>query len=243
MKSSTSPILEPGAFAHVFERWSGAAACVFWAPGNVGDRLIREGASALFHSFGIAVVSAPESVCDVVFWGGGGNMGDLYPAAKAVRLEARARASALRVPFIVLPQSWTGPDSIEADQFFARENASLRFCPSAVVAPDLALAWNPGLDFPAPQNAEGWFFRADAEATVFPPQNIADPATMAGRAEDLLRLAAEYEVVHTNRLHFAIAAMIAGQRAVLYANSYFKCHAVYDLWLRGRGCEWGELPA
>lgn len=240
MNPTTRPVLPAGAFAHVFERWRGAAARVAWAPGNVGDRLIRAGAEELLRAFGIA--TAAGEGCDVVFWGGGGNMGDLYPAAKALRERARAEASARRVPFVVLPQSWTGPDVIAADVMFAREHCSLRFCPSAIIAPDLALGWNPQIALSPATRREGWFFRKDVEAAGLPPRNIGDPAAMAATAEELLRMAADYAVVHTNRLHFAIAAMIAGRRAVLYANSYFKCRAVYELWLHGRGCEWGEIP-
>ena len=59
---------------------------------------------------------------------------------------------------------------------------------------------------------------------------------LAATAEDYVRLASRYRIVHTDRLHFAIAAMIAGRDAHLYANSYFKNEAIYHLWLKGRGC-------
>jgi exopolysaccharide biosynthesis predicted pyruvyltransferase EpsI len=242
MNPLCNPILEASAYSHVFARWTGARVRVFWAPGNTGDALIREGAEQLFRRYEVTVTAHGES-CDAVFWGGGGNMGRLYRAARAVREKARAFATAQGRPFVVLPQSWTGPDAIVADQFFAREHRSLELCPSAILAPDLALAYRTQEVFTAATHAEGWFFRTDRESRGVPAENIGDPACLAKTAQDYLRLAAQYEVIHTNRLHFAIAAMIAQRQAVLFANSYFKCRAIYDLWLRGRGCAWGELPA
>lgn len=169
-------------------------------------------------------------------------MGGLYPAAQSAREKGRAFATAQKVPFIVLPQSWTGPDAIIADQFFAREHGSLQLCPSAILAPDLALAFRLDEELEAARHPEGWFFRQDAESLGTPANNMADPTSRARTATEYIRLAAEYSVIHTDRLHFAISAMIAQRQAVLYANNYFKCRAIYDLWLRGRGCSWGELP-
>ena len=239
--SNAAPILEPAAYAHVFDRWRGATIMQFWGPGNVGDLLIRHGAEHLFEAYGIKV-TGDASHADAVFYGGGGNMGPLYPGTRLTRIEARGVASAHRLPLIVLPQSWTGPDDVEADQFFARENRSLKYCPHAVLAPDLGLAYAPATELHAPQHDVGWFMRDDCErqqpAIV---TNCGDPAMLAATAEDYVRLAACYRVIHTDRLHFAIAAMIAGREAHLYANSYFKNEAIYHLWLRGRGCRWGGL--
>ncbi|MEO6752253.1 MAG: polysaccharide pyruvyl transferase family protein, partial [Chthoniobacteraceae bacterium] len=174
---------------------------------------------------------------DAVFYGGGGNMGPLYPGTRLTRLEARGVASAHGLPLIVLPQSWTGPEELEADQFFARENRSLEFCPRAVLAPDLGLAYVPAIQLDEPQHDVGWFMRADCErAQPGVAKNCGDPAVLAATAEDYVRMASCYRVIHTDRLHFAIAAMIAGRDTHLYANSYFKNEAMYQLWLKGRGC-------
>jgi exopolysaccharide biosynthesis predicted pyruvyltransferase EpsI len=203
--------------------------------------LIRAGAEQLFTHFEIALTKGDQP-CDAAFFGGGGNMGGLYPAAKAAREKGRTFATAKSVPFIVLPQSWTGPDAIVADQFFAREHESLKLCPAAILAPDLALAYRLEGETPPARHSEGWFFRKDAESLRAPPNNISDPTWLAKNSTEYISLAADYSVIHTDRLHFAIAAMIAQRETVLYANSYFKCRAIYDLWLRGRGCSWGELP-
>jgi exopolysaccharide biosynthesis predicted pyruvyltransferase EpsI len=70
-------------------------------------------------------------------------------------------------------------------------------------------------------------------------KNCGNPAVLAATAEDYVRMASCYRVVHTDCLHFAIAAMIAGREARLYANSHFKNEAMYHLWLKGRRCQWG----
>jgi exopolysaccharide biosynthesis predicted pyruvyltransferase EpsI len=237
--SAPTPILEPAAYAHVFDRWRGATIMQFWGPGNVGDLLIRHGAEQLFVAYDIKVTADADSA-NVVFYGGGGNMGPLYPGTRLTRLEARTVASAHGLPLVVLPQSWTGPEEFEADQFFARENRSLEFCPHAMLAPDLGLAYAPTIQLDEPQHDVGWFMRADCErAQPGVAKNCGDPAILAATAENYVRMASCYRVVHTDRLHFAIAAMIAGREAHLYANSYFKNEAMYHLWLKGRGCQWG----
>lgn len=237
--SSRTPILEATAYAHVFARWRGSKSREFWGPGNVGDLLIRRGAEQLYAAYGIAICGKDEKP-DVIFYGGGGNMGPLYPGTRLTRLAARAVATELGVPLVVLPQSWTGPEDFVADQFFTREHRSLEHCLHAVLAPDLGLAYTPAIQLAEPQHDVGWFMRHDCERqqpTV--ARNCGDPAVLAATAEDYVRLAASYQVIHTDRLHFAIAAMIAGRETHLYANSYFKNEAIYHLWLRGRGCHWG----
>lgn len=238
--SVPAPILEAAAYSHVFDRWRGATITEFWGPGNVGDLLIRRGAEQLYATYDITI-TGDASDADAVFYGGGGNMGPLYPGTRLTRLEARGVATTHGIPLIVLPQSWTGPDDLEADQFYAREHRSLEFCPHAVLAPDLGLAYTPPITLSEPQHDVGWFMRADCERhqpTV--ATNCGDPAVLAATAEDYVRIASCYRVIHTDRLHFAIAAMIAGREAHLYANSYFKNEAIYHLWLRGRGCSWSR---
>jgi exopolysaccharide biosynthesis predicted pyruvyltransferase EpsI len=235
----SAPILEAAAYSHVFDRWRGTTIKQFWGPGNVGDLLIRRGAEQLFAAYDIRVTDE-LALADAVFYGGGGNMGPLYPGTRVVRLAARDAATKRGVPLVVLPQSWTGPEDFDADFVFAREHRSLKYCPSAVLAPDLALAFSPAIQHGAPEHETGFFLRSDAERNLpLIPSNCGDPAFMTSTAEGYLRLAASYRVVHTDRLHFAIAAMMCGREAHLYANSYFKNEAIYHLWLRGRGCHWG----
>ena len=139
-------------------------------------------------------------------------MGPLYPQASDTRKAARKIAASIYAPVVVLPQTWTGPDHFQADFLYAREHRSLKDRPRAQLAPDLALAYRGEIEDVAPE-AVGVFFRTDCEKRgQTPAANLGDPAKLAnGKASHYVRLAASYQVLHTNRLHFAIAALLAGR--------------------------------
>lgn len=231
-------LLSPLAYEHVFEPYRGKSAFLACPPGNWGDMLISEATRQLFRHFGIQEVAIEEA--EVIMHSGGGNMGPLYGICSTFR--EKLRQSAKDRPVVVLPQSWTGPDAFPAAKFFARETASLQYCPQAILAPDLALAYEMPATVPSatPNFPRGVFFRRDKEKTKVPDDNQGDPVSMSETLNAYLHLASDYECIHTNRLHFAVAALLAGRRVILYANSYHKNRGVFELWLRGRGCEWGE---
>ena len=61
--------------------------------------------------------------------------------------------------------------------------------------------------------------------------------------KEYILLAARYETIFTNRLHFAIAGLIAGRKVTLLPNSYFKNKSIWECWLKDLGCLWSEsLP-
>ena len=47
-----------------------------------------------------------------------------------------------------------------------------------------------------------------------------------------MALAGRHRRVVTNRLHFAIAALLQGRSAALTANGYHKNRSMFDTWLR-----------
>lgn len=232
------PLMEAEAYEGVFARWRGARARYFGAIGNVGDRLIDLATMQLFEHFGIQVVESGES--DVWFWAGGGNMGDLYPRTIGIRKQAAERAVSAGVPFVVLPQSWNAADDTRWSEAFARERESLRFAPDAILAPDLALAFRVRDPLPAATMEVGLFFREDLERHPDRSRGMTDPAKVCRSPHAYLALAARYEEIHTDRLHFAISGLIAGRRVVLYENSYHKNRAVWREWLQGLGCGFEE---
>lgn len=63
---------------------------------------------------------------------------------------------------------------------------------------------------------------------------------MAASVEAYLRLAAQYETVITNRLHFAIAGLLQSRRVILLPNAYHKNRSVWDSSLRLFGCHFAE---
>lgn len=50
----------------------------------------------------------------------------------------------------------------------------------------------------------------------------------------LLKLIDRYQVIHTDRLHVAIAASMLGKDVTVYSNSYYKLDAVYEMSIEGR---------
>ena len=232
-------LLMPSAYEHVFGPYQGKKVCLARAPGNWGDILIAATTHQLFAHFGIHAVGVDDA--EIIMYCGGGNMGPLWPSCVAFR--SKLLQEARNRPIVILPQSWTGSDGFPAVKFFTRETVSLRFCPQATLAPDLALAYELPENFliHATKITKGIFFRTDREKVTVPPDNIGDPAIMAKNLDDYLLLASRYRHIHTNRLHFAVAGLLVGSRVTIYANSYHKNKAVFELWLRGRACEWGEL--
>lgn len=228
------------AFEGVFGRWRGANARLFFDPrGNPGDWMIREGEKQLMAHYGI---KQEDCAVDVVFFGGGGNMGSTYTSAQDALRDARDAATKAGVPLVILPQSWTGADPIQGDFSFARERYSLAYAPGAVLAPDLALAYLPveEVKTQAMPLAEAHFFRADDEhAGATHPLNLGDPAWGSSSPLDYFNKAAMASRVHTDRLHFAVASLVMGRRTVLYPNTYHKNRGMWEAWLKDLGCEWG----
>lgn len=223
-------------YEEVFGGWRGARAAYFRPIGNVGDRLIDAGTRQLFRTYGIT--EGVAQTADVIFWAGGGNMGDLYPVTNKRRVEASALALALGKPFVILPQSWNTFDETRCDQAFVREALSVPYCPGAVMAPDLALAFRPESPLPPRGRGVGYFFRRDKEAVARDRQTGGDPVRGIMRVREYLLLASRFEEIHTDRAHFAAAGMIAKRRVFLYRNSYHKNEGLAAAWAEW-GCGWG----
>jgi len=222
-------------FEQVFGPLSGRAISLHWGPGNVGDQLIHAATRQLLAKFGISLSYKRE---EVILYGGGGNMGNKYPGAKVIRAYLEKRAALLNIPLIILPQSWTGHDETKFTRAFARERFSLKYCPEAIIAPDLALGYTPDFNIPDPTEHVGKFFRTDEERAVAAPiGNLGDPALWLKSHQDYLLLASKYKEIHTDRLHFAICGLIARRKVTLYPNSYYKNKGMWDAWLQDLGCQ------
>jgi exopolysaccharide biosynthesis predicted pyruvyltransferase EpsI len=99
----------------------------------------------------------------------------------------------------------------------------------------------------APANSKVLYaFRRDKERTrQTPPRWNIDvsrilkckhptPEQAACTSQMLFRFLNAYQEIETDRLHIAIAAALLGKRVKLYANSYYKCEAVYQYSLTER---------
>lgn len=234
-------ILPYNTYNHVFGPFRGARVYFFTGHGNVGDDLIHAATRQLFRHYSIIEVG-PDDHPEVAMYGGGGNMGHLYPSCKAIRTEVIGR---LKCPVIILPQSWSGPDDTRASRYYVRENVSLMYCPVAQLAPDLALCYDIGHSI-RKTDPVGVFFRQDVEGTIDRHKsslaNLGDPTYLVKNYIEYVELAGRYRHIHTDRLHFAIAGMLAGSQVTLYPNSYHKNQAIYEMWLTGRNCTWQTQP-
>ena len=234
-------LLNLNAYAALFDPLCGKRVGYVPMPGNCGDQLIELATMQLFAEFRINYTihknKSPGSV-DVFVIAGGGSMGGYYIDPRRIR----ERILTFGKPVIVFPQTFLGPEPLPYSQVFVREKHSLRFCPDAALAPDLAL----GLDYECqtvPTQANGIFLRKDKEGCFSWADSDGDPSPMCPTPEAYLQLAAEYENIVTDRLHFAIAGLICGRCVTLLPNAYFKNRAVWETWLEELGCQWSDrLP-
>lgn len=240
---SRHALLGPEAFAHVFGPLAGLRVGFVRPNGNVGDALIELAMTQLMQEFGVHWrVVDPEMPCprsiDLVVFGGGGNMGTLYRDS----YEIRTKALALGPPLVILPQSFATPEERPFERVYVREHASHALCPRGILAPDLAL----GLAWPKPASPArdlGVFLRRDRERTGWKPWLSPDPVKLCREPAAYLALAARYQRIVTDRLHFAIAGLHAGRDVTLLANSYHKNRSMHETWLAAVGCRFAATPA
>jgi exopolysaccharide biosynthesis predicted pyruvyltransferase EpsI len=69
-----------------------------------------------------------------------------------------------------------------------------------------------------------------------------DPVKLCRTPDEYLHLAARYESIVTDRLHFAICGLLLGRQVVLLPNSYHKNRSMYETWLRDLGCMFAPEP-
>jgi hypothetical protein len=231
------------AFAAVLAPLEGRRVGYVRPEGNVGDRLIEVAMIQLFAAHGIRWrlwrpdVPGDAEGLDLLAFGGGGNMGTRYPGNHALR----GRALATGLPLIILPQSFTALEDRPFAAVFVRERASLALRPDGVLAPDLAL----GLATPAPRRPDrrlGIFLRRDQERAGRKPLLTRDPVRLCRDPLEYLALAARYERIVTDRLHFAIAGLHAGRDVTLVANDYHKNASMHATWLAAFGCRFAATP-
>jgi exopolysaccharide biosynthesis predicted pyruvyltransferase EpsI len=231
-------LLAAEAFERVMEPLVGRRVGYVRPHGHVGDALIEMAMTQLFAEFGVEWslldLDAPVDIDTIVF-GGGGSMGRRSPLNHALR----TRALALGPPVVVLPQSFTDREERPFARVFVRERASLGLCPTATLAPDLAL----GLSWPTPPPPTqdlGVFLRRDQERTGRRLRLARDPVELCQSPEGLLALVACYRRIITDRLHCAIAGLHAGRDVTLLPNNYHKNRSMHETWLAALGCRFAE---
>lgn len=227
-------------FSHVFEPLQGKLIGFVRPHGNVGDMLIEKATLQLFDHFGIrwrywSPNEPLENLRELAF-GGGGNMGDTYRE----NWDLRAACLETGLPVTILPQSFLGREDRPYHRVYVREDASFTFAPPAAIpAPDLALALIPETA-PAASEPLGIFIRKDLEARESVPWYSEDPVELALAADQYMQLASRYEIIITNRLHFAVAGILLDRKTILLPNSYHKNLSMHETWLSGLGCDFAS---
>jgi len=243
------------AFSPLIRLLAGKRVFVARPPGNVGDKLIYFGTLQLFTRLGVELCDENKPA-QLYCYAGGGNLGSAYmhlcqPVWDRLRHLAKKHAGKI----VVLPQSWYDdpsrpsprPWSVpDAEAVFAREEVTYNNMPGSVLVPDLALLTNIDWKLPSVEQSVGLWLRRDREglfaSSAQAKDSCGDPALRALDARSYINLAAKYAHVITDRLHFAIAAMLAGRRATLLPGNYHKNQAMWQTWLHDLGCEWAETP-
>jgi len=240
MEAARDRLLPLDAFAHVFEPLKGRRIGFVRPRGNVGDLLIEWGTRQLLEEFGVSWAlfdpdtSDPGEFDELVF-GGGGNMGTRY----VDNWNLRGRLLEFGLPVTILPQSFTSTEDRPYRRVCVRERASMAFCSTGILAPDLALGLRP-TPGPPPTRGTGIFLRRDSERLPGVRWFRRDPVRICRTAQEYLALAARYQRIVTDRLHFAISSLIVGRDTTLIANSYHKNASMYDTWLRDLGCRFAS---
>jgi len=211
---------------------------VYYRPnrGNWGDALIDAGARRFFAQIGLDVRVVSDRRFDrlrmrldrgvLVYGGGGAWYGPWRSITRPIEADSRRHR---RV--IVLPSTFAVEPDIPGGLFFARdESESMRHVPQARFCHDLAFLLQP--EVAACGEGEGWFLRDDDERSgclVPPPHNddLSARGTWRTPIDGFFDAVGRFEVVHTDRLHVAIAALLLGRELHLYAGSYFKNEAVF----------------
>ncbi|MBV7332934.1 glycosyltransferase [Chloroflexi bacterium TSY] len=211
-------------------------------PGNWGDALIRSGTHKFFHDIGLCyteidaqtdiqakVNHAEESV---LIYGGGGGWCRLWGHSPYFLKQLLPHFHHT----IVLPSTYEVVATLTDTTFFCRDRYhSQSNLPAAIFCHDMAFCLEPHAD-PATEET-GYFFRTDAESAKrypIPSEN----RDVSFEGNHLLGVApffaaiAKFAVIHTDRLHVAIAACLLGRDLHFYPGSYFKNWAVFTSSIR-----------
>lgn len=211
-------------------------------PGNWGDALIRFGTLKFFANIGLNYRElttrkinwlVPLMTGGTVVYGGGGAWCNTHNAS-----ERRVRALRKRFHVIVLPSSYEQRITFgERVTFFARDfYESQQNNPQAIFCHDMAfyigrLKCSAGI-------GTGWFFRTDKESAgvLTPKSENCDLSAKGDTYSDMFPFfahLARYAIVHTDRLHIAIASCLLGKEVHIYPGSYFKIRAVFKSSIEG----------
>lgn len=215
--------------------------------GNWGDALIHRGNVQFLESAGIKFTTMTRNRIDrirealfdtglrlqdtVLLAGGGGSWCEAWHGAR----DFVARNASLVDHVVMLPSTYELPalPDVSNITYIRRDNQhSLEVMPNSIFCHDAAFF----LGLPGPENEpvvqEGHFFREDREkhdAAVKPHTNmdISLLGTDRKAVTPFFQILSNYQTLHTDRMHVAIAGSLLGRKVTLYPGSYFKSTDVF----------------
>lgn len=220
---------------HIINRVSNKP--IYFTPnsGNWGDALIRLGAIKFLRDIGIDYTEVRLSKGDILkpmmtggllLYGGGSRWTNIWSGSERI-----VKLLSKRLQVIVLPSTFQKHYNISNTTFFCRDSfQSQEFMPNATFCHDMAFYLG-SVPFSG-GNGTGYFFRTDRERSgkIDIPESNRDISKEGDHLSEGLTFFKEigkYQVVHTDRLHVAIASCLLGRDTHLYPSSYFKSHAIY----------------
>ena len=236
------PLISYRYFSKIFIPLIGRRIAYIALRGNVGDQMIEAGTLQLFNYYNIEYKKLTFDnfhECwdyDEIVVCGGGSMGDLYPFNRALR----ASLFQYKKKITILPQSYTNStEDIPYDTIYVREKESLKHEPRGVLAPDMALALCCYINKNNKKERLGVWMREDREK-LQQYENYLDSIKGLNHYTEYIARAQKYETIITDRLHFAIASLMCGNKTILLPNNYFKNRSMYECWLKDLGCSWAN---
>ncbi|HAI70461.1 MAG TPA: hypothetical protein DCM38_13620 [Gammaproteobacteria bacterium] len=210
---------------------------VYYLPnsGNWGDALIRYGTLKFLQSVGIQYTELTNyhdatklaQAESVLIYGGGGGWSKAYNHSIGMLNNIHNNFRAI----IVLPSTYEERYSLANTVFFSRDlHDSKVHMRDAPFCHDMAFYIDP---IPSvKKSTTGYFFRTDKGSSgnlEIPAENsdISLKGSHLSSVYPFIDSISQYGIIHTDRLHIAIAGCLLGQEVHLYPGSYFKNKAVY----------------
>lgn len=213
-------------------------------PGNWGDALIRFGTEQFLKHYGIAYekLYITTRLQDRLKWlkagfsnslllciGGGAWCSHYAHLSKAVEnIQRKYRFRHI----IVLPSTYESSYQIDNVTFFRRDQfQSAESMPNSTFCHDLAFFIG-SLQSPKPTKQIAYCFRRDVETSgqhqiLQNNHDLSDQGTEDMGVFEFFQYLAEYETIHTDRLHVAVGSSLLGRQVYLYPGKYFKNNAIF----------------
>lgn len=206
-------------------------------PGNWGDGLIHWATIRFFRKINISptifqpdnMAAAMEAPPGLFIYGGGGAWcknwkGGYYRVRDACKIHE----------VLVLPSSYEDFPDIKSENitYYRRDNFdSARRIPKSTFCHDMVFSAEPMTARRG--SGTGYFFRTDKESAgrIRIPDNNIDISAKGDYKSNpfgFFNALAQFETIHTDRLHVAISCALLSKKCFLYEGSHFKNGAVYE---------------